>query len=71
MVRFVLNGGGVGRGVWGLLMCLREVAKQVYSKYYHDTVFCFSISTIQRRLKDLMEIFNQGRKRLLEKVWTF
>ena len=59
MVRFMLLGGGGGRGVT-MSVCLREVAKQVYSKYYHDTVYCVSISTIQRRLKELMEVFNQG-----------
>ena len=68
MVRFLLNGGAGGCGVWSLQMCLREVAKQVYAKYYHDTVYCFSVSTIERRLKELMETFNGGRKRLSEKV---
>ena len=44
-------------------MAVREVAKQVYAKYFHDTVFCVSVSTIERRVEKLRKTFSVGRMR--------
>ena len=42
---------------------VREVAKMVYSKWFHDTVFCVHLNTVQDRLRKTWEIFREGRKR--------
>ena len=42
---------------------IREVAKLVYAKWYHDTVFCVSLSSIVRKLENVWKIFREGRKR--------
>ena len=60
MVRYY---AGVGRG-HGSNKAIDEVSKQVYSKYYRDTVYCASVRTIARRVKDLWEEFSEGKKRL-------
>ena len=43
---------------------LREVAKQVYSKWFHDTVYCLTLNGITHRLTKLWKTFKEGRKRL-------
>ena len=48
-------------------MAIREVTKQIYAKYYHDTVYCVSLTTIQRRIDALWKKFNEGRKRYGQK----
>ena len=52
-----------GKGTVSNAMAVREVAKQVYAKYFHDTVFCVSVSTIQRRVEKLRKTFSVGRMR--------
>ena len=52
-----------GKGTVTNAMAVREVAKQVYAKYFHDTVFCVSVSTIQRRVEKLRKTFSVGRMR--------
>ena len=42
---------------------VREVAKQLYAKWFHDTVYCVALNTIQDRLRKDWEIFREGRKR--------
>ena len=42
---------------------VREVAKLLYSKWFHDTVYCLAINTVQDRLRKDWEIFREGRKR--------
>ena len=42
----------------------REVAKEVYSKYFHDSVYCHSFETIVRRVEGLWKDYKEGRKRL-------
>ena len=37
-----------------------EVAKEVYSKYFHDTVFCLSKSKITQCVKDLWKVQRDG-----------
>ena len=40
-----------GKGTVTNAMAVREVANQVYAKCFHDTAFCVSVSTIQRRVE--------------------
>ena len=42
---------------------VREVAKQLYAKWFHDTVYCLALNTVQDRLRKDWEIFREGRKR--------
>ena len=44
-------------------MAVNEVAKQIFSKYYHDTVYCLSIAGIKKRLTKVWSEFREGRKR--------
>ena len=60
MIRYHLE---MGSGRVTTNMAAREVAKRVYAKYYHDTVFCVSLSTIQRRVEGIWKQFIEGRKR--------
>ena len=41
-----------------------EVVKLVYSKWYHDTVYCLSFMSMERKLGDLWKDFREGKKRL-------
>ena len=41
-----------------------EVVKLVYSKWYHDTVYCLSFRSMERKLSDLWKDFREGKKRL-------
>ena len=50
-----------GKGTVTNAMALREVAKQVYAKFFHVTVFCVSVSTIERRVEKLKKTFSVGR----------
>ena len=43
---------------------VKEVAKRVYCKYYHDTVCCSNIRGIERRITKLWSNFREGRKRI-------
>ena len=45
---------------------VREVAKKVHSKWFHDTVYCLSLSTICTRITKTWEIFREGRRRFRE-----
>ena len=42
---------------------VREVAKRVYAKYYHDTVYCMTLQGIIMKLDNIWSIFKEGRKR--------
>ena len=42
---------------------VREVAKRVYAKYYHDTVYCMTLQGIIKKLDNIWSIFKEGRKR--------
>ena len=44
-------------------VAIAEVSKLVYAKYFHDTVYCQSKSTIRRKMKKLWDTFKEGRKR--------
>ena len=43
-----------------------EVAKLVYAKHFHDTVYCMSLSTIVRKVEDLYKVFRDGSRKLAE-----
>ena len=42
---------------------VREVAKWVYAKWFHDTIYCISLNAIQDRLEKMWNIFKEGNKR--------
>ena len=44
----------------------REVAKRVYAKWFHDTIFCISLSTIVDRLEKMWLTFKEGKRRFNE-----
>ena len=45
---------------------IKQVALEVESKYYHDTVYCVPLRTIERNLEKLMQTYRNGKARLLE-----
>ena len=63
----VTTGTGPMRGKVTTDMAICEVAKQIYAKYYHDTVHCVHTTTIARRVRDLRQKFIEGKKKLGEK----
>ena len=44
----------------------KQVALEIESKYYHDTVYCIPLRTIERKVEKLMETYRNGKARLLE-----
>ena len=62
LCHFTHSGGSGHNHQWAT----REVAKQVYVKWYHDTVFCLPLSTVERRVSDMWTEFREGRKRYKE-----
>ena len=65
MIRYHTGKGGAGKSAD---IALREVAKQIYAKWYHDTVACKSLPTITRELEKLRSIFTEGKKRYSQGV---
>jgi len=55
MIRFLLE--MKGKGVVTESQAISEVSKQIYAKYYHDTVYFLPESTIQRRVQNLWDQF--------------
>ena len=41
-----------------------EVKKMIYSKWYHDTVYCITSAAIAKRIEKEWNIFKEGRKRI-------
>ena len=41
-----------------------EVVKLVFCKWYHDTVFCITFRSMERKLSDMWKDFREGKKRL-------
>ena len=60
MLRYHVGKGGAGKSVD---IAVREVAKQVMAKWYHDTVCCKSLSTITREVEKLRSTFVNGKRR--------
>ena len=54
MLRYHIGRGGGGKSVES---SVREVAKQVLAKWYHDTVACKSLSSIVREVEKLRATF--------------
>ena len=68
MLRYHLDmATGSKSGIVTKDMAVCEVAKQIYAKYYHDTVYCVSLSTIVRKVDDLRKQVTEGKKRAGEK----
>ena len=44
----------------------KQVALEIESKYYHDTVYCIPLRTIERKVDKLMQTYINGKARLLE-----
>ena len=60
MVKYHTGKGGAGNSTD---MAVREVAKQIYAKWYHDTVACKSITTIIREVEKHRSTFVEGKKK--------
>ena len=45
---------------------VKEVTKQVYAKWFHDTVYCISFRGIEKKVTKLWKTFKEGKKRLNE-----
>ena len=45
-----------GRANTSHKVAVREVAKLVWCKWYHDTVFCWDMRLIERKLEDLWSL---------------
>ena len=43
-------------------MAVREVNKLVYSKWYHDTVYCINMRTMERKLRNMWKDCREGRR---------
>ena len=61
MMTYFIGKGGSGQNG---LKAANEVAKNVYAKYFHDTVYCVSLPTIARRVLDMWTTYHEGQKRL-------
>ncbi len=45
-------------------VAIKEVKNQVYSKWYHDTVYCLTPRAIVKRIEKEWDIFKEGKKRI-------
>ena len=52
-----------GKARMSVKEAVREVAKRVYAKWFHDTIYCISLSTIVDRLEKMWNVFKEGNKR--------
>ena len=43
-----------------------EVAKRVYSKWYHDSIFCHWLSTIKRRVGEVWKVYSDCKRQRRE-----
>ena len=43
---------------------IKEVVKLVYSKWYHDSVYCFTFRFMERKLTEMWKDFREGKKRV-------
>ena len=44
----------------------REVAKRVYAKWFHDTIYCISLNAVMDRLEKMWLTFKEGKRRFNE-----
>ena len=56
----MLSGGG--KKNLSRQQAVAEVSKEVESKYFHDTVFCKSLSTISKSVTTLYDNFTEGKR---------
>ena len=52
-----------GKARMSVKEAVREVAKRVYAKWFQDTIYCISLSTIVDRLEKMWNVFKEGNKR--------
>ena len=68
MLRYHLDRStGSKSGIVTKDMAIREVAKQICAKFYHDTVYCVSLNTIVRKANELKKLVIEGKKRAGDK----
>ena len=60
VMRHLMAGGKENMSVKG---AVREVAKRIYAKWFHDTVYCTPLSTIIDRLEKMWNVFKEGKMR--------
>ena len=58
-IRFLSSGGKKNMPIDQAIV---EVSKEVEAKYYHDTVYCKSLSEINRKVRNLWTTFSEGKK---------
>ena len=64
VLKFLASPKEAGRYQFTQDQALMEVTKSVFSKWYHDTIYCLPMSTIKRRVGDIWAIYREGSKRL-------
>ena len=62
MVRYLMN--HTKDGLKSEVAVMREVSKQVYSKWWHDTVYCITLEAIIKKLALLYQQVKEGWKRV-------
>ena len=60
LVRYHLR---IGFGKKSEKDCIREVAKLVYSKWWHDTVYCLTLNAVVYKITTVYKQFKEGWKR--------
>ena len=48
-------------------VAIQEVSKLVFAKWYHDTIYCVSVRSINRKVSQAWRTFFEGRKRYASK----
>ena len=56
------NLSGGGRSNMSSHKAVLEVAKEVEAKYFHDTIYCKSFTTITKRIEEMWTNFQEGKK---------
>ena len=62
-VRFLTKGG---KQQMQKEMAVKQVALEIECKYYHDTVYCMPIRTIERKLTQMMITYRVGKSKVVE-----
>ena len=59
-LRFLSSGG---KRNMSSMDAAREVSKEIYCKYFHDSVYCSSFETIVYKVNNLWETYRKGKTR--------
>ena len=65
MLRSLLEGKGQGRGVT-VDLAVREVAKQIVAKWFHDNVYHKSLDSIVKMIRKVHSTYREGNRRRLD-----